>query len=65
MRIVCLKTFLMKKNFPYCFRKLGNMSQNVSSGAFVIGALRVKIRFDQIMKNIYKRIHLGKISEMC
>ena len=27
---------------PYFFRKLGKMSQNVSSAAVVIGALRVK-----------------------
>ena len=30
---------------PYFFRKLGKMSQNVSSAAVVIGALRVKLSF--------------------
>ena len=31
-------------SIPYFFRKLGTMSQNLSSVAVVIGALRVKYR---------------------
>ena len=41
MRIVCWQTILMKYHTLF-FRKLGKMSQNVSSAAVVIGALRVK-----------------------
>ena len=41
MRIVCWQTILMKYHTLF-FRKLGKISQNVSSAAVVIGALRVK-----------------------
>ena len=41
MRIVCQQTILMKYHALF-FRKLGKMSQNVSSAAVVIGALNVK-----------------------
>ena len=41
MRIVCWQTILMKYHTLF-FRKLGKMSQNLSSAAVVIGALRVK-----------------------
>ena len=30
-------------NIPYFFRKLGKMSQNLSSAAVVIGPLRVEV----------------------
>ena len=39
MRIVCWQTILMKYHTLF-FRKLGKMSQNLSSAAVVIGALR-------------------------
>ena len=41
MRIVCWQTFLMKYHTLF-FRKFGKMSQNLSSAAVAIGALRVK-----------------------
>ena len=41
MRIVCWQTILMKYHTLF-FRKLGKLSQNLSSAAVVIGALRVK-----------------------
>ena len=41
MRIVCWQTILMKYH-TLLFQKLGKMSQNLSSAAVVIGALRVK-----------------------
>ena len=41
MRIVCQQTILMKYHTLF-FRKLGKMSQNLSSAVVVIGALRVK-----------------------
>ena len=41
MRIVCWQAILMK--YPFFFRKLRKMSQNLSSAVVVIGALRVKI----------------------
>ena len=41
MRIVCWQMILMK-NHTLFFRKLGKMSQNLSSAAVMIGALRVK-----------------------
>ena len=37
MKIVCQQTILMQ------YRKLGKMTQNLSSAAVVIGALRVDI----------------------
>ena len=42
MRIVCWQTILMKYQ-TLVFRKFGKMSQNLSSAAVVIGALRVNI----------------------
>ena len=42
MRIVCQQTILMKYHIPYFFQKLVKLSQNLSSAAVVIGALRVK-----------------------
>ena len=42
MRIVCWHTILMKYHTLF-FLKLGKMSQNLSSAAVVIGALRVKV----------------------
>ena len=42
MRIVCWQTILMKYNTLF-FRKVRKMSQNLSSAAVVIGALRIKI----------------------
>ena len=44
MRIVCWQTILMKYHTLF-FRKLGKMSQNLSSAAVVIGALRVKKKY--------------------
>ena len=41
MRIVCWQTILIK--YHTFFRKLGKMSQNLSSAAVVIGALRVNV----------------------
>ena len=41
MRIVCWQTILMKYHTLFFFWKLGKMLQNLSSGAVVIGALRV------------------------
>ena len=46
MRIVCWQTIL-KKYHTLFFRKLGKMSQNLSSAAVVIGALRAKARIPQ------------------
>ena len=43
MRIVYLQTILMKYHTLF-FRKLGEMSENLSSAAVVIGALRVKVQ---------------------
>ena len=43
MRIVCWQTILIKYNILF-FQKLGKMPQNVVSAAFVIAALRVKLR---------------------
>ena len=42
MRIVCWQTILMKHHTLF-FRKLGKMSQNLSSAAVVIVALRVNL----------------------
>ena len=42
MRIGCWQTILMK-NHTLFFQKLGKMSENLSSAAVVIGALRVNI----------------------
>ena len=51
MRIVCWQTILMKYNTLF-FRKLGKMSQYLSSAAVVIGALRIKrvlyLRYNRI-----------------
>ena len=44
MRIVCWQTILMKHHTLF-FQKLGKTSQNLSSAALVIGALRVKEAF--------------------
>ena len=41
MKIVCWQTILMKYHTLF-FWKFGKMSQNLSSAAVVIGALRVK-----------------------
>ena len=41
MRIVCWQTILMRCHTLFFFRKLGKMSQNLSSAAVVIDALRV------------------------
>ena len=43
MRIVCWQTILMKYHTLF-FSKMGNMSQNLSSAAVVIGALRVNVK---------------------
>ena len=43
MRIVCWQTILMKYHSFFFFRKLRKMSQNLSSAAVVIGALRVNM----------------------
>ena len=40
MRIACLQTILMNYH-TLLIRKIGNISQKVSSPAFVIGAIRV------------------------
>ena len=40
MKIVCWQMILMKYH-TYFFRKLGKVSQNLSSAAVVIGALRL------------------------
>ena len=42
MRIVCWQTILMKYH-TLMFRKLGKMSQNLSSAAVVIAALRDRL----------------------
>ena len=42
MRIVCWQTILMKFHTLF-FQKSGKMSQNLSSAAVVIGALRVQL----------------------
>ena len=42
MRIVCWQTILMKYH-TFFFQKLRKMSQNLSSAAVVIGALRVNL----------------------
>ena len=42
MRIVGWQTILMYLSYLIFFRKLGKMSQNLSSAAVVIGALRIK-----------------------
>ena len=42
MRIVCWQTILMKYHALF-FRKSGKVSQILSSGAVVIGAIRVKV----------------------
>ena len=42
MRIVCWQTILMKFHSLF-LTKLGKMSQNLSSAAVVIGALRVNV----------------------
>ena len=41
MKTVCWQTILNK--YTYFFRKLGKMSQNLSSAAVVIGTLRVRL----------------------
>ena len=41
MKIVCWQTIFMKYHTFFC-QKLGKMSQNLSSAAVVIGALRVR-----------------------
>ena len=45
---------------PYFCRKLGKMSQNLSSAAVVIGALRVK---KNKLKNVYSKINNSKKKE--
>ena len=50
MRIVCWQTILMKYH-TLLFRKLGKMSQNLSSAAVVIGALRVKMTLTEPLNN--------------
>ena len=42
MRIVCWQTILVKYHTLF-FRRLGKMSQNLSSAAVVIGFLRAKL----------------------
>ena len=42
MRIVCWQTNLIEYHTLF-FQKLGKMSENVSSAAVVIGALRVNL----------------------
>ena len=44
MRIVCWQTILVKISYLTFCRKLGKMSQNLSSAAGVIGALMVKVK---------------------
>ena len=41
MRIVCWQTILKKHHTFFLKKKIGKMSQNLSSAAVVIGALRV------------------------
>ena len=43
MRIVCWQTILMKYHTLF-FSKMGNMSQNLSSAAVVIGTFRVNVK---------------------
>ena len=62
MRIVCWQTILMKFHTIFFF-KLGKMSQNLSSVAVVIGALR-----DNSSKIIWRKskqffITLGLVTE--
>ena len=55
MRIVCWKTILMKYHTSlFFFRKLGKMSQDLSSAAVVVGALRVKLEssLSQIVQSL-------------
>ena len=52
MRIVCQQTILMKYH-TYFFRKLGKMSQNLSSAAVVIGALRVNYQQARNLKHYF------------
>ena len=48
MKIVCWQTILMKYHTLF-FRKLRNISQNLSSAAVVIGALKVKSAYQKII----------------
>ena len=48
MRIVCWQTILLKYHTLF-FQKLEKMSQNLSSAAIVIGALRVNMSDDGIV----------------
>ena len=54
MRFVCWQTILMKYHTLF-FRKLGKMSQNLSSAAVVIGALRVSVK-TRIRKKYRKQL---------
>ena len=51
MRIVCRQTILMNYHALFFFRKLGKMSQSLSSAAVIIGALRVS--FEPVSSNRY------------
>ena len=69
MRIVCWQTILLKYHALF-LSKLGKMSQNVSSAAVVIGALRVSEWFentiihvnDILSKYTFQRNHHGFFS---
>ena len=56
---VCWQTILMKYH-TFFFRKLGKMSENLSSAAVVIGALRVK-RPARANKHKGKKRHLDHV----
>ena len=47
---------------PYFCRKLGNMSQNVSSAAVVIGALRVNIFYVSSYQKCYIDTSLQRLT---
>ena len=53
MRTVYWQTILMKYHALF-FRKLGKMSQNLSSAAVVIGALRVNHNAKVMKRQFYK-----------
>ena len=57
MRVICRQTIFMKYHTLF-FRKLGKMSQNVSSAAVVIGALKVKVQQPVISLDCKNKGHL-------
>ena len=57
MRIVCWQTILMKYHTLFFFPKFEKMSQNLSSAAVVIGALKKASTYEYPKMRTYSGIH--------